>query len=204
MSKKSKRTLLVIIIILIVSTGFIAAKFGVVSADGGMVNSDDKLAGSLNQNAVEKATSLQSVQGDESITLALIKLLAALIVVVVGIYGFLLLLRRMMGQKFSGNRKSNLLEVIETTYVAQKKSVSLVKFADRSVLIGVGESGISVLAELDELTTSEMLAKTDLNEKAATGFKHFLSEARVKLTGLNLKTLKTFSHSKGVDKPQAA
>ena len=126
MNKKSKRILIIILVIIIVSASFMAAKFGIVSANSpeespGLYKADQE----QNQNPVAETG---------SITSALVKLLGALIVVVVGIYGFLLMLRKMMGRKFSGNRNNNLLEGIETTYVAQKKTVSLVRFADDTAL----------------------------------------------------------------------
>jgi flagellar biosynthetic protein FliO len=196
MSKKSKRTLIIILVIIIVSASFMAAKFGVVSA-----NSPEESSGLYKANP-EKNQSPMAETG--SITTALIKLLGALIVVVAGIYGFLLLLRKMMGRKFSGNRNNNLLEVIETTYVAQKKTVSLVRFADRAVLIGIGENNISVLAEMDEEETANILANAFVERDTAAGFKNFLSEARTKIMGLNMKGARVLHRSKNANNPQAA
>lgn len=202
MSKKNRKILLVIIIILIVSASLIMSQFGDVSAGDG--NTTEEVSES-SSTFVEKETSEQSAKPvyNESIAFSLAKLLGALLVVVVGIYGFLYLLRRMMGQRFSGNRSSNLIEVLETAYVAQKKSVSIVRFSDRAVLIGVGESGISVLAELNAEETGRMVAGFAA-EKPSSGFRSVLRDAKGRLTGLNMGRLKTLRLSRNADRPQTA
>jgi flagellar biosynthetic protein FliO len=114
---------------------------------------------------------------NESVLISMAKLVGALIVVVGAIYAFLFILRKMMGSKLSSNRGNRNLEVLETTYVAQKKSVSLVRFSDRAVLIGITESGITPLAELDGDETARVLAAANA-EKSSAGFRNVLSEAK--------------------------
>ena len=83
-----------------------------------------------------------------SVLPALIKMASALVVVIICIYGGIYLLKRFTSGK-TRRRGGRLLEVIETTYVAPKKTVSLVRVADKAVLVGVTESQISMLTELD-------------------------------------------------------
>jgi flagellar biosynthetic protein FliO len=201
MNRKSKKILLIFAIILIVSAGFIAAKFGVVSADKGVLYTESGKTGDLYQN--QHGLSAETT-ANESMTGALFKLLGALIIVVAGIYGFLLLLRKMMGRKFSGNRGNNLLEVIETTYIAQKKSVSLVRYGNRAVLVGVGDSGITVLAELDESATSDILTYQEDANESKPGFSHFLKEAGKNFIGISLKTAGSRPKTENAERPQTA
>jgi len=200
MSRRNKKILLIIFIIIIVSSALIVSQFGRVSADNAarpLVEETAPAAGVTDSMEHQPVLS-------ESVYWSLFKLLGALIVVVVGIYGFLFILRRMMGNKLSGNKELNIIEVLETTYVAQKKSVSLVRFADRAVLVGVADSGINVLAELDDEQTAKIMAEYAA-EKPSTGFAGIMKDARDKLAGLNIGKLKTTAPlENGKKRPQTA
>lgn len=88
---------------------------------------------------------------------SMIRMICALVVVICCIYGGIFLLKRSMGKKYAGGGNS-ILEVLETTSVAPKKTISLVKVMDKSVLVGVTENGISMLTELDSEQTEKVLA----------------------------------------------
>jgi len=205
MSKKNKKLLFIIAIILIISASFVVSRFGLVSADSGStVNSSEKTGGLYkSSNETEAEPTIQPIK-NESVAWALAKLIGALIIVTVGIYGFIYLLRRMMGQRFSGNRGNNLLEVLETTYIGQKKSISLIRFSDRAVLVGVTDTGISALAELDVDKTNKILAEIKSHENQSAGFRSIFNEARSKLVNLNVKGGKSFGKMKSADRPQTA
>lgn len=121
-----------------------------------------------------------------SATPSLLKLFSALIVVVAAIYVGIYLLKRLMGKKYTGNRQNNLLEVIETTYIAPKKSVSLLRVADKSVLVGMTENQISVLTELDSEETRKVLA-TVAPEIEGESFGSLLRHATDKIKEISLK-----------------
>jgi flagellar biosynthetic protein FliO len=110
------------------------------------------------------------------------------LIVVIGIYGFLYVLRKMMGSKFSGNRKSRMIDVMETAYIAQKRSVSLIRFHDRSILVGVSDNSIQPLAELSAEETSKILAEY-AEEKPAPGFRNILGDAKEKFKSWNITAL---------------
>ena len=65
-------------------------------------------------------------------------------------------------------------------------------------------NNISVLAEMDEEETANMIANTSADRKTARGFKNFLSEARTKIMGLNVKGTRVPHRSKNANNPQAA
>jgi len=200
MNKKSKKSLLIILIIIVISTGFIIAKFGSISA--GNV-SPDKIGDSENQVQKDNSAGNQIMAPETSMIIPLIKLIGALMLVVAGIYGFIYLLKKMMGQKFSSNKNDNLIEVLETSYIAQKKSISLVRFVDRAVLVGVCDAGITVLAELKPDETTKIMADYAVN-KPASGFKNILKDARKSITSLNAGRTKAIQISKDSESPQTA
>lgn len=102
---------------------------------------------------------------DDSALPAIGKMVAALVVVIFAIYAGVWLLRRFTGGR-RGRSDQRLLEVLETAYLGSKKSVALLRVADKSVLVGVTETQMSVLTELDADQTAVALAGPD---KTATG-----------------------------------
>jgi flagellar protein FliO/FliZ len=107
---------------------------------------------------------------------ALVKMISALVVVVVCIYGGMWLLGRISGRgKYGGGSNRN-LEVIETTYVGPKKTVSLVRVGERAVLVGVTDSQVNVLTELDEDETAKVVSRP-AEQAARKSFKPLLTAA---------------------------
>jgi flagellar protein FliO/FliZ len=115
-------------------------------------------------------------------TSSIIKMITALGVVIVCIYIGIWLLKKLTNRRYTNGRKAFMLEVLETAYIDPKKSLSLVRVADRSVLIGVTDNQISVLTELDtELTKAAM----DAASKGTQGesFSTMLKSATQKIAG---------------------
>lgn len=97
--------------------------------------------------------------------LSLIRMISALSIVLICIYLALYLLKRIMGKRYSGGGRYNLLEVLGTICVAPKKTVSLIRVADKSVLVGMTDNQISVLTELDTAETAEIVAEHKDNKE---------------------------------------
>lgn len=121
-----------------------------------------------------------------SVGAAVVKMISALALVVVALYGGLYLLRRLMGRRHGGNLGIDALEVLQTTYVGQHKAISLVKVGKRSVLVGVTDNQISTLTELDAEETDEILEQT-ASSPANDSFTRVLSGAAEKLKMIGLK-----------------
>lgn len=171
MSDRSvKRSLLVILLVLLGSFVWGGALDSVNTADGGMLNQT--------VTAETSQVSVPSVTG--TILPSLSRVIISLLVIVVMIYLCVFLMRRLSGGRINGNRGKT-VRVLEQTYIAPKKSVCLLKLADRLVLIGVTEAGISLLTEMDyNSLPSEYLMK---NAVATEGFSGFLNGAIGKLLG---------------------
>ncbi|UCC45645.1 MAG: flagellar biosynthetic protein FliO [Candidatus Zixiibacteriota bacterium] len=138
------------------------------------------------ENQTGTTTGLKTDGFYSSAAPSLFKLISALVIVIACIYAGVYLLRRLMGKKYSGNRQSNLLEVLETTYIGPKKTVSLVRVADRAVLVGTSENHISPLAELDADETARLLA-AESTEEETESFKKVFKTAVMKLKEIGLK-----------------
>lgn len=199
---RNKKAILVFIAIIIVSGLFLISKFGDVAANSPYSQKPTETSNSTPPVTPDEGVTDPFARPDnDSVASSIFKLIGALLLVVIGIYGFIFVLKRMMGQKLSGNRRNNLIEVLETSYVAQKKSVSLIRFVDRSVLVGVSDSGINVLAELTREETDKITAGI-AQDQPVIGFKNILKDAGAKLTGFRMKGIKGIQISGETKKPQ--
>nr|MBN2278328.1 flagellar biosynthetic protein FliO [candidate division Zixibacteria bacterium] len=199
MSTKNKKLVLIIIVLIISAGAYISTHF-----DGARANTTGTTATGLEETASvsgDGTTSPTTPVFQDSVAWSLIKLLGALVVVVAGIYGFVFILRRMMGRKFSGNGNRKLIEVIETTYLEQKKSISLVRFYDRAVLVGSAESGINILAELNPEETAKILALGSA-EKMGPSFRSLLKAAGNRMMSLGMGKAGADLTSVTSDRPQ--
>ena len=157
-----------------------------------IINPDSGQSERLASSGNLDQTSVKGEQNDQAkltytntVLPSLLKMGAALVLVIACIYAGLYALKRLMNGRRSGDPRSGALEVLETTFVAPKKTVSLVRVADKSVLIGVSDSRISVLTELDATQTAEIIAAQTIR-KESDSFKKLLTAAsdRVKRIGL--------------------
>ncbi len=106
------------------------------------------------------------------------RIVLSLGIIILVIYATVFLLRKLSGGKVSGGR-GRTIQVIEQTYLAPKKSVCLVKMADRAVLIGVTDTTISLLTELDwDALPPETAPKANSPQ---AGFQGILTESLGKL-----------------------
>ncbi len=114
---------------------------------------------------------------------SLLKVGGALAVVILAIYLGLFILKRMMGKKYSGNKKNNILEVLETTYIGPKKTISIIRVAGKSVLVASTENQISMLTEMDSDETKEIMREIDV-EIEPDMFQNMLNSASVKIKAI--------------------
>ncbi len=129
------------------------------------------------------AKPIEGLVGKGAATISILKMLVALVVVIGCIYLAIYLMKKLMGPKYRGSRKARVLEILETAYIDPKKSLSLVRVADKSVLIGVTDNQISMLTELDPQVTMS-LTKPVPGQEEEGGFAGMLRSASNKLEGL--------------------
>ncbi len=170
---------------IIVSIILLAAFIGVSAINIGNVSADGEKAAVETVGSTTGEIAEGSELGSSIPTGSIVRMVSALVIVVFSIYICVFLLKKFMGRKYGGRHgKDNLLEVLESTYVGPKKMVSLVRVADKSVLIGVTDQNISVLTELDADQTSE-LVKAEIGQEEKANFSGFLQSAsnRIKELG---------------------
>lgn len=97
------------------------------------------------------------------------KMIVALMVVIACIYAGIYFLKRLMVKRRTAGKPDGLLEVIETTHLDARKSIALVRVADRAVLIGVTEQHISMLTELDHASAAGALEAAPATQPDAFG-----------------------------------
>lgn len=178
---KNVLAMAVIAVVLLAIIGLIFINTGPVEADNvGSTESSQTALAASSDNA-------NSNQGIVPMALPfLAKMASALILVVVGIYVALYLLKRIMGGRHSGNGRNDLIELLQTVHISPKKTVSLIRVADRSVLIGVAEGQISPLAELDSSETAAILNREvhqEAKDSFSTMFDSALNKLRLKASG---------------------
>jgi flagellar biosynthetic protein FliO len=116
----------------------------------------------------------------ESVLPSLSRIAISLCVIVAIIYLTVFLLRKLSGKRIGG-KKGTAIQIIEQTYLAPKKSVCLLKLADRAVLVGITENRISMLTEMEWETLPQ--ASIENVGRTQAGFPGFLSDAAGKLFG---------------------
>lgn len=161
--------------------GLYVVKVGDVSAD--------KMAASGTLTEANATPGQSTDQVDLPMAVAtgsIIKMISALAVVIVCVYLGIFGLKRLMGNRHRTSGGQNLLQVLETAYVGPKKTVSLVRVADKSVLIGVTDERISMLTELDAEHTAEIVS-ADEESAAGESFSGFLKAASGKFKEFRLK-----------------
>jgi flagellar biogenesis protein FliO len=170
----------VIVLLLAAFIGLFAINIDQVAAEKGQ----DKVHPPMTAGTTEEAT---AESFDVGVPVgSIVKMVSALVIVVFCIYIGLLLLKRLMNSRYRGKGRDDLLEVIHTTYVGPKKMVSLVRVADRSVLVGITDQSISMLTELDAEETAEVLTE-EPRDQSAVDFSGVLRSAGDKIKSFRLK-----------------
>jgi flagellar biogenesis protein FliO len=82
------------------------------------------------------------------------------------------------------------MEVLATTCVAPKKTVSLIRVADKAVLVGMTDSQMSLLTELDRDQTAEIMAAQS-EEKETDRFAQLLRSVSHRIRKVSVKKSRT-------------
>lgn len=122
---------------------------------------------------------------DPNVGAAIGKMISALLVVVILVYGALWALKRMMGKRYNSKSGTGGLEVLQSTHVGPHKQISLVRVGKRSVLVGVTDNQITTLTELSPEETEEFVGEVAETESSAS-FSQMLSSATGKLKAIGL------------------
>ena len=150
------------------------------SADVGQA-APDSLAAAVGETQAQSTqqAEIQVPSVTDDILPSLSRIGISLLVIIVIIYGTVFLLKKLSGNKVSGGGRGRAIQVIEQTYVGPKKSVCLLRMADRAVLIGITDSQINMLTECEwEALPAD---SRESIQKSQAGFSSLLSDAATKL-----------------------
>jgi flagellar protein FliO/FliZ len=150
-----RRIITVGIILGIALIGLVMINVDPVSADKKTINLD---ATGVTLNGDTTSTSAANSYFSQNATLSMFKMISALVVVLVCIYVCIYLLKKFMKRRTTAGGREGLLEVLETAYLGPRKTISLVRVADKSVLLGITENQINILTELGDEETSKIIA----------------------------------------------
>ncbi len=189
MEKKSKRIrrplVAVAVIMLVALAGLLAVNTDPAAADG---KANSQSAAQIVEHGSDTHQSSSSFYTSALPSLA--RMVGALLIVIVCIYLGLYALKRTTMRRYSRNGQHHLLEVLETTCVAPKKTVSLVRVANKAVLVGMTDSQMSLLAELDPDQTAEIMAAQS-EEKQTDRFGQLLKSVSHRIRQVNVKKSRT-------------
>ncbi len=183
-SKKHNRRRLVTVSVILA-----AALAGLFMVNTEPVSADRSFDYSAAQASDPAANEALPTSPESGFTGAMVKMISALAVVVICVYVGLYLLKRLTGKRSGAALKNDVLEVLQTTHLGPRKTISLVKVGNRSVLVGVTEQQISTITELDSQETEEILAVEPAAEVKTDAFAGVLKNAtsRIKSFGLTRK-----------------
>lgn len=163
----------------------------IVSAEDGVSDKTEPTTAIQTDNVDGEQEQIPSLS--ESVLPSLSRIAISLGVIVFIIYLTVFLLRKLSGNRIGG-KKGNNIRIVEQAYLAPKKSVCLLKLADRAVLVGITDTSINLLTEFDWESMPEKKADKEGGRQA--GFPGFLNEAAGRLFG--------GKKGKGVDRVPAA
>lgn len=158
-----------------------------VSSDGGQADQASAITSPVENATTPNAT--DRLLADSALPV-LAKMVGALLVVIVCIYVGIYLLKRTTGGRYSSSRGTNALEVIETACVGQRKTISLIRVGEKSVLVGVTDDRMALLSELNADDTTAILASAP-QESEADGFSKMLNSAVTRVKRLAAKNRRT-------------
>ena len=118
----------------------------------------------------------------------------ALALVIGAIYVTLFLLKKGMGRGVARGTKGGLIQVIETTYLAPKRSLSVVRIGNKGALIAMSETSISFLMEIEGLE-EKLNVRTSKAQEEETGFVTALKRAKGQLSALMSRSAESDSVS---------
>jgi len=119
----------------------------------------------FNENEI-KSDSLSTAYLNPDITVLpnftdmILKSIFSLSVVIVLIIGFVMFIKKFVYNRSGSNISNGLIKVINTTYIAPKKSINLVKIMDRILVVGITENQMQTLAEFKEEEIPDSIIET--------------------------------------------
>ncbi len=136
----------------------------------------------LGQNTDPTTTSLFPMSGNESLLPSMGRLAVTLVLVLGLIWGTLWFARRVTRRGLRGGQSA--VRVIERAHLAPKKSIEVVAVGERVLVLGITETSIALLTEMDPGEFPEFEANpvsADSIRKAQLNQKNLLKQAQKRM-----------------------
>jgi len=107
------------------------------------------------------------------LSMAAIKMIMALGVVLLMVWGLYRLTKGKLAG-FPGGNRHKMLQVMESQYVGVKKSITMVKIPGSVLVLGVGTDSVNLLTQIDDPEILHAITTETHNERRSTSFKDHL------------------------------
>jgi flagellar biogenesis protein FliO len=159
-----------------------------------LMPSDDGRADQSGNTSSSGAATAESVGTSDLFTSGAIptlgKMIGALLVVILCIYVGIYLMKKTMGGRYGSTNKLNALEVLESTGVGPKQSVTLIRVGEKSVLVGITGERMALLTELNAEDTAALMTSAPA-DREPDAFSRMLSTAAAQVKKLASKSRRT-------------
>ncbi len=105
----------------------------------------------------------------------LVKGIFSLLAVFALILAFVLFLKRFVYNRGGSNLTNGLIKIINTTFIAPKKSIYLIKIVDKILVVGVTENQMQTLAEFSEEEIPQYINETRKTGASAKQFSSYIN-----------------------------
>jgi flagellar protein FliO/FliZ len=116
----------------------------------------------------------------ESVLPSLARIALTLVLIIIFIYVTVFFLRKLSGARGVRGGRGQTIQIIEQAHLSPRKSICLVRLADRAVLVGITENNINMLTEFD---AGELPVETVRKSTNGQSFSAILSGAAQKMLG---------------------
>ncbi len=107
------------------------------------------------------------------LTMAAIKMIMALGVVLLILWGLYRLTKGKLAMHPGGSR-GRMMQVMESQYVGVKKSIAMVKIPGSVLVLGVGADSVNLLTQIDDPEVLQEIVTETRNDRRAASFKEHL------------------------------
>jgi len=166
---------LLLVALLMASTGFIDTTSWAIQNSVG-ADKDQTLS-----VMSEADTEVSKLSGEVDFVSSVIKMIASLALVLAGILATYWVVKRFMLKSGGGFGGRNLIRILATGYLGQKKNITLVEVAGEVLVLGITNNNISLLSKIEDKEKIEEIHSTHGFKSSGPSFEHRLKKVSSKM-----------------------
>ena len=129
----------------------------------------------------EANTEVSKLNGEVDFVSSIIKMIASLALVLAGILATYWVVKRFVLKRGGGFGGRNLIRILATGYLGQKKNITLVEVAGEVLVIGITNNNISLLTKIEDKEKIEEIHSTHGLNSSGHSFEHQLKKVSSKM-----------------------